>query len=546
MTTLTVIATNDVHGELDSVRGGLSSYSGYVDILRALRSDDGDVLLLDAGDMWQGTLESNINEGAAVMSVFNELRYDAATIGNHEFDFGPVGERFIPEEPDDDPQGALKQRASEARFPILAANLIDTKTGSPIAWDNVKPSVLIEKQGIKIGIIGVTTMETLTSTIGVNTAGLTMAPLAPTIEREARALRSKGAQLLIVLAHSGGECTDFSDPHDLSSCNLQDEVFEVANALPAGSVDQIIGGHNHKGIAHVVNGIAVTTAYRSAIAFSRVDFQIDRTSGTILERRIFPPERVCGFVDEKQACVSADYPNARSTAYEDQTVRPNEKVQPLIDTAMAYAEVLKAQPLGVHALTPITRENEPDAAIGRLMTDAILEVTGADVAIHNVAGGIRADFPQGDLTFGDVYRVFPFDNRVSVISLDGRDLRKLLAHQVHNQHRRAGISGVRVSVTCDQDSMSLQLMLADGRRMEDDDVVRLASNDFLLLGGDGIFTPITPEGGFEIDTSQPKVRDLWVEWFRARGGTLSASDYLGPEQTRWILPENFMTECPRP
>ncbi|MEL7312573.1 MAG: 5'-nucleotidase C-terminal domain-containing protein, partial [Pseudomonadota bacterium] len=530
--TITVVGTNDVHGELANFRGGLSNFSGYVSILRNARAPHGAVVLLDAGDMWQGTLESNINEGAAVVSVYNALGFDAATIGNHEFDFGPVGERFIPEEPGDDPQGALKLRASEAEFPIVAANLIDVETGRPIAWDNVKPSAMISKRGVKIGVIGVTTAETLQSTIRANTRGLAMAPLAPTIEREARALKSDGAQLVIVVAHAGGECLSFEDPTDLSSCEQDDEIFRVARALTPGLVDQIIGGHHHEGIAHVVNGIAITSAYKSAVAFDRVDYEFESSTGALVAREVFPPQPICGHVDSAGDCVRHDAPQARVAQYEGKAVAPMPSVQRLIDPAIAAAASLKAEPLGVTALTPITREGEPNAAIGRLMTDAILEATGADVAIHNVAGGIRADFPAGDLTFGDVFRVFPFDNRISVLDVTGSDLRKLLTHQVHNATRRAGISGLRVTVVCQNNTLSLTMQLNDGRLIEDDDVVRLASNDFLLLGGDAIFDPITPEGGFEIDTSQPKVRDVWVDWFRARGGSLSASDYLTPEQTR--------------
>ena len=97
-------------------------------------------MLVDAGDMFQGTLESNIGEGAAVVRAYNVLRYDAAAIGNHEFDFGPVGPAPAPRTPADDPRGALKARAAEARFPFLAANLVDAATGAPPAWPNVRPT----------------------------------------------------------------------------------------------------------------------------------------------------------------------------------------------------------------------------------------------------------------------------------------------------------------------------------------------------------------------------------------------------------------------
>ena len=124
---ITVIGTNDVHGELVARddRGGLTTFSGYVAAIRAARANDGAVLLVDGGDMWQGTLESNLNEGEAIVEIYNVLGYAAATIGNHDFDFGPVGPKAIPEDDGDDPQGALRARAAGANFPLVAANLID-------------------------------------------------------------------------------------------------------------------------------------------------------------------------------------------------------------------------------------------------------------------------------------------------------------------------------------------------------------------------------------------------------------------------------------
>jgi len=172
---LSIVGTNDVHGELLPSRrkGGLTTFSGYVAALRAAREQDGGaMLLIDAGDMWQGTLESNLVEGAAIVEAYNALGYTAAAIGNHEFDFGPAGKLAVPEGASDDPQGALRQRATEASFPLLGANIINTSTGEVIDWDNVTPSVLIDVAGIKVGIVGVTTIQAFLTTIAANTAGL--------------------------------------------------------------------------------------------------------------------------------------------------------------------------------------------------------------------------------------------------------------------------------------------------------------------------------------------------------------------------------------
>ena len=141
--TISVIGTNDVHGALLPVDGnrGLTTFSGYVDNLRTARAEDGGaVVLIDAGDMWQGTLESNLSEGATVVAAYNVMGYDAVTIGNHEFDFGPAGERATPASETDDARGALKLRAQEADFPLLRPISSIRKPGS--RWTGITSSRL--------------------------------------------------------------------------------------------------------------------------------------------------------------------------------------------------------------------------------------------------------------------------------------------------------------------------------------------------------------------------------------------------------------------
>src|SRR5687767_15502066 len=186
--TLSIVGTNDLHGGVLPAegRGGLAWLGGYVNNLRAVRARDGGaVLLIDAGDMWQGKLESNLDEGATVVAAYNALGYTAAAVGNHEFDFGPVGPAPTPATPTDDPRGALKARAAEAAFPMLAANLIDTSTGAPVDWTNVKPAVLVEAADVKVGIIGVMAAGALQATAAANTRGLVVAPLTETIISQA-------------------------------------------------------------------------------------------------------------------------------------------------------------------------------------------------------------------------------------------------------------------------------------------------------------------------------------------------------------------------
>lgn len=528
---ISIVGMNDVHGELigGEDRGGLIAISAYVEALRAAREpEDGAVLVIDAGDMWQGTLESNLLEGAPMVAAYNAIGVTAAAIGNHEFDFGPIGDNSIPRVAGEDPRGALKQRIIEADFPVLAANLVDAATGEPVDWDNVQPSVLLDVEGIKVGIIGVTSMSTLQTTISANTVGLAVTPLVPAIVREAERLRAAGAALVIVSAHAGSRCEAFDDPNDLASCVMTGEIMRVASELPPGLVNHIMAGHVHQGIAHIVNGISITSSYSKTRAFSRVDFTVDRDSGKVISRTVFPPQPATLTVEG---------------LYEGTALTPDPDVVAIAEMAAANAQALKNTELGVYIDAPFELNTDVESPLSNLMTEAVLDMVGGDVAIHNVVGGIRDGLPAGDLTYGAVYNMFPFDNQVEILDLTGLELRRVIAHQARKPQRRAGFAGMRVRIACDEDRMQVAMLLDDGREIGDSDRVLVVANDFLSLGGDDILTPVIPDDGFEPQPDQPLVRDALVEWFRTNPGTLAPATFDTRATPKWTLPDIMPPSC---
>jgi 5'-nucleotidase len=543
---ISVIGTNDDHGQLLDVNGnrGQALFGGYVNNLRGARDADGGVvILIGAGDMWQGTLESNLSEGAPMIQAYNALGYAAIAIGNHEFDFGPVGDKAIPESDADDPQGALKQRAMEAAFPFLAANLIDVSTGKAVDWPNVQPSVLLDVAGIKVGVTGIMAEDALSATIAANVRGLRVAPLVPTITREARALRERGAEIVIVTAHAGSRCNSFDDPLDLSSCDTDGEILQVARDLPAGLVDQIIGGHVHQGIAHEVNGIAVTSSFSNSRAFGRVDHAFDPVSRTVRKTQIFPPQRICGFVVTPAGdCAAEDDDRATAVVYEGKAVSPDVAVLEIAATAAAAADQLKSEKLGVYLDTPITLSGGTDSALGNLVTDALLAANVGDVVILNVLGGLRSDLPQGDLTYGSVYQVYPFDNRIVILQLTGAELRRVIGKEAARV-RNTGFAGMRVFAGCDDGEIKIDMQRPDGSSIRDGDRLVVITTDFLALGGGDTFTAVTPQGGFAIPNDTPLVRDQVASWLRQRGGNIDADQFIIDGLPRWNIADSVLAGC---
>ena len=546
--TLSIVGTNDLHGGIlpRDGRGGLALLGGYLKNLRDSRARDGGaVLVIDAGDMFQGTLESNVTEGASVVAAYNALGYTAAAVGNHEFDFGPAGPAATPRTASDDPRGALKARAMEATFPFLAANLIDTASGRPVDWTNVKPTMVVEAAGVKVGIIGLMTSEALTSTIAANVGGLSVAPLADTIRTHAAILRGQGAAAIIVTAHAGGRCASFDRPEDSSSCEPSTEIFTVARALPPGLVDVIVAGHSHAGIGHQVEGIAIIESFNGGRAFGRVDLSVDRVANRVAGKRIWPPRDLCARENpETRSCDPAAAAGTLVQAeYEGTPVQPDPAIDRVLAPAVERVRAVKAQPIGIVLDTPI-RRLAPGSPLGHLVTDALLAaVPGADVALNNTSGGLRADLPPGALTYGSVFEVMPFDNVVVSVRLTGKQLKQVFATQLQTARRLIGFSGIRVRAGCSGDALDLMVVGDSGIPITDDQVLLVAVSDFLATGGDGILGPVIPPGGFQIPETAPLVREVLAGYLRSLGGHLREEQLLDGDNPRLTVAGVLPIDC---
>jgi 2',3'-cyclic-nucleotide 2'-phosphodiesterase (5'-nucleotidase family) len=504
LVTLSIVGTSDLHGVVipkNSSRGGLPLLAGYVNNLRVARAADGGaVLLIDSGDTFQGDVESNLSEGAVVVDAYNVMGYTAEAIGNHDFDFGAVDSPAARQSPGD-PRGALKARAAQARYPFLAANLIDEATGRPIEWANVRPSVLVDAVGIKIGIVGVMTIDALRSTIAANVPGLRIAPLGPAIAANAAKLRAAGADVVIVAAHAGGRCERFEQALDLSSCESDSEIFRVARSLPLGLVDVIAAGHTHGGLGHQVNGIGIIQPFSRDQSFGRVDLVLDRRTRRVARIRPFAPHEI------------------GPGEYEGKAVTKDPAVVQAMAPALQRVHALQATPLGVALEQPIQRAGHLGSPLGNLFAEAMRSaVPGADVAaVNNAARGLWADLSEGPVTFGRLYDVFPFDNRIARITLTGADLGQWLAGEIRQGRRGSlGISGVDVRTSCQADGLHVDLFRGV-ERIHDDD--RLLAVTIGSPTPSGSLASPAPLGGVGPIGKAPVVREVVEDWFRRLGPT---------------------------
>jgi len=524
---ISVVGTSDLHGQL----AALPWLGGYLANLRAARQRDGGaVVLVDAGDLFQGTLESNLAEGAPVVTAYGALGYAAVAIGNHEFDFGPAGPAPVPRKPGDDPRGALLARAAEARFPFLAANVVDASTQQTMGWPAVRASALVDAAGIKVGIVGVTTPSTRGSSMPANVAGLRFLPAAEVIAAEARRLRARGARLVIALAHAGGACRRFDGPASLASCDRDAEIFSIARALPRASVDAIVAGHTHQGIAHEVAGVPIIQSYANGRAFGRIDFSVE-ADGEARIATLHPPRDLCRG-GTFAGCAPGDYEGA--------PVRADERIAALTAPAFAAAREKSEEPVGVQLARPFTRRRGEESALGNLLADLTREARpGSDVALLN-GGSLRAGLPAGPLRYGRFHQAFPFDNGFATVRMPAGRLAARLARAFARASALVSISGVRVRAFCDGGRVRVALARPDGSPISDSEPLVIATSDYLATGGDGFFgrTNATVDDGVPM-------RDAMVELLRKRGGTLDPADprLYDPASPRITLPAPVPVRC---
>src|SRR2546426_10658592 len=447
-TVLRVLALNDFHGALEArswpwshgrAVGGAAALKPWLDSLA--RACGCTTIRLDGGDEMQGTLLSNFGFGSPAITAMNAFGIDAAAIGNHEFDWSV---------------DTLRARMAGARYHFLAANISDTTGTARPDW--AEPWTLITRGGLKIAVIGLALKATPTNTAPRHVRGLLFGDGAAAVRRVLPLARA-AADFVIVVAHEGAFCAGPPPgPDPVAAPAGHGDIPDIARGLDSASVDLIVSGHTHSLVNTVVNGIPIVQARSSGAGIAVVDFV--RVRGT--ERQV----------------------RARiETPYTDQ-VRPDAALSDTLRVYQRAIETVRSRPVA-RVKVELRRSGE-EYGLGRLIADAQRNVAKADVAIVN-NGGIRADLAAGAVTYGDLYEVQPFQNRLVRLLATGEVLKGAPGHVLAGDPAGAHAPGVGV---WDEPGKRAgqrvtKLTLADGRGVDDGRTYTVAVSDFLAAGGSG-------------------------------------------------------------
>ncbi|MCF7200650.1 bifunctional metallophosphatase/5'-nucleotidase [Pseudomonas oligotrophica] len=398
------------------------------------------------------------------------------TLGNHEFDYGR-DELLRQLTGGNHPDGPfLEARWQGARFPYVASNVQDAASGDSL----LPPYSIYFADGVRIGVIGAVLKETPSIVSPSGVAGLRFVDEAQAINRAVAQLRRQGVRAIVVALHQGGRQASYQGPTDPAAEHLEGPVVDIIERLD-DEVDVVISGHAHgftNALVANANGtpILVTQAFSAGTAYADIDLVVSRRSRDVVE---------------KSAAVI--------TTWADQGVglTPDPQVAALVAEADARVEPLVARVIGV-ARRDIGRSETAagESALGNLIADAQRVATAAEISFMN-PGGIRADLPAGEVTWGELFAIQPFANDLVSMDLTGAQIRTLLEQQWLGQSypRLLKPSGLRYSWSASRPlgNRVVEMRDARGAPIEPTASYRVTVNSFLAGGGDnfGVLT----EGG---------------------------------------------------
>ena len=490
-----LLAINDFHGNLEPPDGttgriGRVPAGGAEYLATHLKNDaagNPNTLIVAAGDLIGASpLISALFQDEPTIEAMNAMNLGVSSVGNHEFDKGPA---------------ALLRLQPLAKFRYLAANVVQTGT---TPQDTLFPATEVRTiGGVKIGFIGEVLAGTPRIVAPAGVRGLRFLDEASIANQSAARLKSEGVNAIVLLLHEGGEQTGTADPN---GCNgFHGDIIPIVEKLSA-DIKVVVSGHTHQFYNCAIDGHYVTSASAFGRMITRVNLTIDAGTDSIVG------------VTARNEIVTRDV--ARDPAQTAIIAKYRDRSAPIANRVVGTVSGNLTRALNAAG----------ESRLGDVIADAQLAATsppdkgGAVVAFTN-SGGIRADIiaahrggneRPGEVTYGELFTVQPFSNVLTVVTMTGDALRRLLEQQFNDpaapqvlqvsrgftyRYKRTAPTGQRV------DPASIAI---DGKPVAPSASVRVAASDFLVAGGGGFtaFKEGREQIGGDIDV------DALADYFR--------------------------------
>ena len=483
--TLTILHTNDIHSRVESINkydstcgaedeaegkcfGGMARIKTAMDAERAALAGQ-NVVVLDAGDPFQGSLFYTTYKGAAEAEFMEAIGYDAMAVGNHEFDDGPKG---------------LADFVDAVSFPVISGNL--DLTAEALLRDRVKDHVVLEVGGEKIGIVSALATDTVdTSSPGDN---VVFQDEIAALQADVDALKAMGVTKIIALNHVGLK-------------------KDMAIAEAVEGIDVVIGGHSHTKMVNDGESLAYpqmagNVPVAQAYAYSKYLGKLTVT-----------------FDDDGNVVSASGDPILLDASFE-----PNAAMSARIAEMGAPIEEMKKRVVAVSSATiDGDRANcrAVECEMGNLVADAMLDRVasqGIEIAIQN-GGGLRASIDAGDVTMGEVLTVLPFQNTLSTFYVSGATIVEALENGVSQMEEGAGrfpqVAGMSFAVDASAEAGSrISDVMVAGAPIDMARTYGVVSNNYVRNGGDGYKMFRSAENAYDYG---PDLADVTAEFLAKNG-----------------------------
>ena len=488
---ITIIYTNDLHAHVEPYKipyiadgkRDIGAWANITTLVKVEKAKSKATWFFDAGDYFTGPYISSLTKGKAIIDIMNTMPFDAVTMGNHEFDHGW--------------DNTLLQ-LSQAKFPIVQGNIFYQNSDKAF-WD--KPYTIIEKDGVKIGVIGLHGVFAFNDTVSAATrVGIEARDEIKWLQRYLDELKGK-VDLTVLLVHEGTPARQSS----IGGTDVRRALDkDIKTASQVKGLDILITGHAHVGTPEPikVGNTLILSTDSGGIDVGKLvlDYQNKPHNFTVKNFEL-------------------------KTIYADEW-KPDPQTKSVIDNWNKKLDEVVQQTVG-QSPVELTRAYGESAPLGNLAADALLAAAGKNtqLALTN-SGGIRTELPAGAITMGGVISVYPFPNELATMDLTGKQLRSLMEHGASLTN---GVLQVSKGLEMKYDSSKpigqrVAELTLNGKPIEDATVYHIATQSFLADGGDG-FTTFT-EGKSRNTTGGYYVSNGVIDYFKA-GNTITDEQIKG-------------------
>lgn len=519
-----ILGFNDFHGALEQRSlsgrpvGGAAVLASYFEAETAA-SDHG-AILVHAGDHVGATppISALLQDEPSIQFLnmlgnkycrsyvkFHPKCNIVGTLGNHEFDEGVDEMLRLIRGGNHETGPFLQDTYRGTTFPYVNANVVYEDSDRYV----LPPYVIKKVGGVRVAFIGAVLQQTPTIVTPTGVEGVRFLDEAEAINKLVPRLKRRGIKAIVVTIHQGTRQSSFNGPTSEEPQDLSGPIGEIVSKLD-DEIDIVVSGHAHGFTNQLMNNengtpILVTQAFSSGTAYADIDVVVDKRSGDIIEKS---SEIITTWADEGAGLT----PNS---AIAEMVAIAAEQVQPLVERIVG------------NAATDITRDESSagESALGNLIADAQRNAMATDVAFMN-PGGIRAELDAGEVTWGELFTIQPFNNDLVKMELTGAQIITLLNQQWSganaSRQRILKTSGIQYSWDANQpaeDRVVLNSVMINGTPMDLSALYTVTVNSFIAAGGDNF--SVLAEGSNRV--IGPVDLDALVNYIEAQTQPFSAA-----------------------